>query len=329
MDCDLVLEGGGVKGIGLAGAVTVLAERGYRFRRVAGTSAGALVGALVAAGVPAERLAAMVDEIDYAAFQDPGWLDRVPVVGKALSVLFENGVYEGDAVRSWVEARLMEAGVRTFADLRIDDDDGTALPPERRYRLVVMASDVSTGRLVRLPWDYARYGLGPDEQLVADAVRASTAIPFFYEPVTLEGAAGRSVLVDGGLLSNFPIDAFDRNDGRRPRWPTIGVKLSARPEANQVPRPVSGPLGMVAAMVRTMVNARDQMHLDDPCVVDRTIFVDTGRIDATDFDLDRGEQRLLYENGRSAAERFLDEWDWEDHLARCRAVAGEAADGHR
>lgn len=329
MDCDLVLEGGGVKGIGLAGAVTVLAERGYRFRRVAGTSAGALVGALVAAGVPAERLAAMVDEIDYAAFQDPGWLDRVPVVGKALSVLFENGVYEGDAVRSWVEARLMEAGVRTFADLRIDDDDGTSLPPGRRYRLVVMASDVSTGRLVRLPWDYPRYGLDPDEQLVADAVRASTAIPFFYEPVTLEGASGRSVLVDGGLLSNFPIDAFDRTDGRRPRWPTIGVKLSARPEANQVPRPVNGPLGMVAAMVRTMVNARDQMHLDDPCVVDRTIFVDTGRVDATDFDLDRGEQRLLYENGRSAAERFLDEWDWEDHLARCRGGAGEAADGRR
>lgn len=331
MDCDLVLEGGGVKGIGLAGAVTVLAERGYRFRRVAGTSAGALVGALVAAGVPAGRLAAMVDEIDYAAFQDPGWLDRVPVVGKALSVLFENGVYEGDAVRAWVEARLMEAGVRTFADLRIDDDAGTALPPGRRYRLVVMASDVSTGRLVRLPWDYARYGLDPDEQLVADAVRASTAIPFFYEPVTLEGASGRSVLVDGGLLSNFPIDAFDRTDGRRPRWPTIGVKLSARPEANQVPRPVNGPLGMVAAMVRTMVNARDQMHLDDPCVVDRTIFVDTGRIDATDFDLDRSEQRLLYENGRAAAGRFLDEWDWEDHLARCRGVAEEeeAADGRR
>ena len=50
---DLVLEGGGVKGIGLVGAIAVLEERGYLFNRVAGTSAGAIVGALVAAGFAA------------------------------------------------------------------------------------------------------------------------------------------------------------------------------------------------------------------------------------------------------------------------------------
>lgn len=322
-----MLEGGGVKGIGLVGAVTVLADHGYRFRRIAGTSAGAIVGALLAADVPVARLAELVDEIDYAAFQDAGWLDRLPIIGKALSVVLENGVYEGDAVRSWVDARLTEAGIRTFGDLRIEDPDGD-LPPERRYRLVVMASDVSLGRLVRLPWDYHRYGLDPDQQPVADAVRASTSIPFFYEPVALTGARGeRSVLVDGGLLSNFPIDAFDRTDGRRPRWPTIGVKLSARPDANQVPRPVAGPLGLVFAIVRTLINAREQMHLDDPCVVDRTIFVDTDRIDAIDFDLDRAEQRRLYDNGVAAAERFLDGWDWDGYLRRCRADHGAERGG--
>lgn len=317
MDCDLVLEGGGVKGIGLVGAVAVLAEQGYRFRRVAGTSAGALVGSLVAAGIPAGRLAELVDDIDYRSFRDRGWLDRVPVVGRPLSVLLESGIYEGDAVRRWVADRLAEVGVRTFGDLR-DDDEGTALPPGRRYRLVVMASDVSAGRLVRLPWDYARYGLDPDTQPVADAVRASTAIPFFYEPVRLRGARGESVLVDGGVLSNFPIDAFDRDDDRPPRWPTFGVKLSARPDANLVPRPVAGPLGLALAMVRTLVNAHDQMHLDDPCVVERTIFVDTGKVDAVDFDLTREEQRLLHDNGRAAAKEFLDGWDWEGYLERCR-----------
>ena len=49
MFADLVLEGGGVKGIALVGAISVLEERGYQFRRVAGTSAGAIVGALEAA----------------------------------------------------------------------------------------------------------------------------------------------------------------------------------------------------------------------------------------------------------------------------------------
>ena len=46
---DLVLEGGGVKGIGLAGAVLALDQAGYRFQRVAGTSAGAIAAAIIAA----------------------------------------------------------------------------------------------------------------------------------------------------------------------------------------------------------------------------------------------------------------------------------------
>ncbi|HTU96649.1 MAG TPA: patatin-like phospholipase family protein, partial [Solirubrobacteraceae bacterium] len=46
---DLALEGGGVKGIGIVGAVSALAEAGYRFQRVAGTSAGAIAAALIAA----------------------------------------------------------------------------------------------------------------------------------------------------------------------------------------------------------------------------------------------------------------------------------------
>jgi NTE family protein len=49
LKADLVLAGGGVKGIGHAGAVAKLREAGYEFPRVAGTSAGAIVGAMVAA----------------------------------------------------------------------------------------------------------------------------------------------------------------------------------------------------------------------------------------------------------------------------------------
>ena len=40
LNADLVLEGGGVKGIALAGAVSVLEERGYQFHKIAGTSTG-------------------------------------------------------------------------------------------------------------------------------------------------------------------------------------------------------------------------------------------------------------------------------------------------
>ena len=54
--CDAVFEGGGVKGIGLVGAVAATEELNYEFRNVAGTSAGAIVAALVAAGYRASGL---------------------------------------------------------------------------------------------------------------------------------------------------------------------------------------------------------------------------------------------------------------------------------
>ena len=76
-----------------------------------------------------------------------------------------------------------------------------------------------------------------DDQLVADAVRASMSIPFFYEPLRFrrrdaDGKQVVSVMVDGGMLSNFPIDVFDRTDGKPPRWPTFGIKLSAARRAH-------------------------------------------------------------------------------------------------
>jgi NTE family protein len=323
MNVDLVLEGGGVKGIALVGAYSVLVEESYEVQRVAGTSAGAIVGSLIASNMPLDTMRDLMTTADYTKFQDEGLLDHFGPVGKAFSVLFEKGIYEGRYLLSWLDGILTGAGKRTFDTFRIDDP-GTSLPPERQYRLVVMVSDVSRGRLVRLPWDYRSYGVDPGGALVAEAVRASMSIPFFYEPVRLEyrDDAGRlttSYLVDGGMLSNFPIDVFDRTDGKRPRWPTFGIKLSARPDSVIEQRfDVEGPLGLAKAMVGTMMNFHDQMHIDDPCVEKRVIFVDTGSVKSTDFDLDEATQQMLYDNGRLAAEKFLSTWDFDEYVEECR-----------
>ena len=196
---DLVLEGGGVKGIGLVGAISVLEERGFRFARVAGTSAGAAIGALVATGMPAADLHAAMRAIDWPSFRDGSWTSRLGVAGKAIALLTREGLYRGNALTAWLAGLLAEHGVVTFGDLRTNDA-GSALPPDRQYRLVVMTSDVSQGELRRLPWDYPRYGLDPASVRVADAVRASMSLPFFYRPVkmgdTITGTT--SWLVDGG-----------------------------------------------------------------------------------------------------------------------------------
>lgn len=307
--CDIVLEGGGVKGIGLVGAIEELHEADYTFRRVAGTSAGAIVGALVAAGMPVEDMATVMKSLDYAKFRDQGLLDRLGVVGTTASLVFEKGIYEGHYLRDWLAAELEKYGVRTFADLRIDEPWAKDLPPEQRYKLVVIASDVSHGRMVRLPWDYATYGLDPDKQSVADAVRASMSIPFFYEPVNLRG----SYLVDGGLLSNFPIALFDSTG----EWPTFGIKLSAKSEALNKMNPVKSPIDYSLAIISTAMNAHDQIYIDDPCTQMRTMFIDTFEYKATDFDLSRDDQAKLYASGHKAAKKFLKDWDFAAFKQTC------------
>lgn len=307
--CDIVLEGGGVKGIGLIGAIEELYNVGHQRCRVAGTSAGAIVGALLAADMSVPKMLELMRTVDYKKFRDESFIDRLGIPGKTASLVFEKGLYEGSYLRNWIAGELEKLGVRTFADLKITEPWAEKLPPNQRYKLVVIVSDVSRGRLVRLPWDYADYGLNPDEQSVADAVRASMSIPFFYEPVNLEG----HYLVDGGLLSNFPIDIFDDTGD----WPTFGVKLSAKSEALTRMNPVTNPVDYSLAILSTAMNAHDQIHIDNPCTQKRTIFVDTFDYKATDFDITAADQAKLYESGRKYAQKFLETWDYTDYKATC------------
>ena len=176
---DLVFEGGGVKGIGLAGAYATIAERGFTPHGVAGTSAGAITAALVAAGYTADELADLVATMPYAEFKDRAWEDRLPLVGHGLSVLLDRGIYEGEAFHAWIAEKLAAKGITRFGQL-VDPD---AEDPAQRYRLRVIASDVTHRRMLVLPNDAHLLGLDPDELEIAYAVRMSMSIPFFFEPV--------------------------------------------------------------------------------------------------------------------------------------------------
>jgi NTE family protein len=323
---DLVLEGGGVKGIALVGAISVLQERGYEFRRVAGTSAGAIVGSLVAADAGPAGLEEIMREVDYRRFQDgPRWRSVFP--GKAAALMFQQGIYEGQFVKDWLGDKLAGLGVHTFADLRYEDSERPP-DPEQAYRLVVMACDISHGCLRRLPWEYGEYGLSHADQRVVDAVRASVSIPLFYKPARLTAADGRDRwLMDGAVLSRCPIGVFDAPPGLEPRWPTFGIRLGA------APGPVSevhDTKSMWWAMLNTMTGFYDRLHIDDAAAAARTIVIDTGTVRATDFDLDRDTQDALFRRGRQAALDFLDgasgqpAWDWETHKHTYRISQSQA-----
>jgi len=312
---DLVLEGGGVKDIGLVGAISVLEEHGYEFHRIAGTSAGAIVGAMVAADIPIADLQQIMWKVDYNKFQDAATFSRFGPLGKGIEILFHDGIYKCQYLLDWLTEQLASVGKHTFADLRLDDP-GASADLQHTYRLVVMTSDLSQGRLVLLPWEYqSRLGRPPDGEKIAEAVRMSMSIPLFFQP----WRDGDSCFVDGGMLSNFPVGVFDRGDGAEPRWPTFGIKLSGRPDANQTPTPIGGPIGLLKGMVGTMANFHDQMYLDQPSVVDRTIFVDCDKLRATDFNLTDADKKMLFDNGRTAAEKFLGTWDFDAYKAKYRA----------
>ena len=222
---DLVLEGGGVKGTALLGAVLTLYDAGYRFERIAGTSAGAIMASLIAgyqkAGRNLHELEEVAASLDYRKFQQDSPQKRMSRIGRMTNLALRDGEHSGQYLIDWLGPVLEGVGVTTFADLRVDDPD-SSLPPDRSYALVVHTSDISRGAMVRLPWDYHEYGHQADQQLVVDAVRASMSVPFFFEPVTVPTDSGEVTWVDGSLLSNFPITCFDRTDGKPSRWPNLG-----------------------------------------------------------------------------------------------------------
>ena len=327
LPADLVLEGGGVKGVALVGALVELLPR-YRFQRVAGTSAGAVAAAFVAAGADADGVRAALDRLDYARVPD-SWVP-VPGLSQAGGLLLREGAHPGRYVHDWLRRELADLGVVTFGDLRRDDAGADpSLAADRRYSLVVMATDVTRGRLLRLPWDYHEYGLEPDRQPVADAVRMSLSIPLFFAPCALTdaGTGQRCTVVDGGVLSNFPIEVFDRTDDTPPRWPTFGVGVT---EALAGTGPVSlapglplgavPAVGLLDAVVATAITGNDRTYLASPCVQRRAFAADTSGVAVTDFGISPARRAQLFEAGRRAAREFLGRWDWEQYLRACRGV---------
>ncbi len=307
---DLVCEGGGVRGIGLVGAVDALAQAGYRFPRVAGSSAGAIVASLVAAlqvaGEPLSRLTEVMRSIDYRKFLDRNLIGRVPLIGGALSLLVSDGLYRGAYLEHLLAGLLADLGVRTFGDLRTGEES-----EQFAWRLVVTASDLSRRRLARIPWDLRSYGIDPDDFSVARAVHASSAIPYVFEPMRVAGATW----VDGGLLSDFPVQLFDQPDAP-PRWPTFGIRLSARPGIPPT-HPVHGPVSLGIAAIETLVSNQDNAYIDDPCTVRRTIFVPADEVSPIDFDIAAEQREALYQRGVQAGQQFLRTWNYANFLTAC------------
>src|SRR5262249_47756253 len=130
-----------------------------------------------------------------------------------LKLIGQVGEYSSDPLKTWLEDALRAGGVVVFGDVGRN-------VPKRELKIVI--SDISHGEMRVLPDDLPA---NAKRFSVADAVRLSMSIPFFFEPRLLDGCA----MVDGGILSNFPLWIYDEPDPAvQPEWPTFGFRLVNR-----------------------------------------------------------------------------------------------------
>lgn len=289
---DGVFSGGGLKGFTLVGAYQVLEEKGYQFQRVAGTSAGAILASFIAAGYTGKEIETLLDELDVLSLLDPRkTIIPIPLM-KWLHLYFRLGLYQGKELEKWFLEKLADKGIYSFSDL-----------PEGSLKLV--ASDLTNGKMMVLPDDLESYGVSAQSFPIARALRMSCGIPFFFEPVKLKVGAGDTIVVDGGVLSNFPLWIFNGETGKKER-PVLGLKLSGSQE-DRPGHKINNALQLFEALFSTMKDAHDERYISRKHEKD-IIFFPMDGYRATQFDLDEAAKRELIEKGRSRTTQFLKTW---------------------
>jgi NTE family protein len=276
-------------------------------------------------GFTAKEIKEELEKLNYSEFKDEGLLDKLGIIGKALSIGFEYGIYEGEYFENWLGNLLISKKKTTFGEIK------TEYPEEKyKYKLQVIVADITDRRLLVLPGDLKDFGYDPDHFSIVRAVRMSMSIPVFFEPVKLQDSSGRDhFLVDGGMLSNYPIWLLD--DGTsNPPWPTFGFKL-IEPDKRELKKakrnPINNPISFLKALVTTMIDAHDNYHISkSKGDYDRTIGIPTvidmrgieKEIKATDYDITQEESLALFKNGEETARKFLEKWDFEEWKRKYR-----------
>lgn len=294
MKIDGVFAGGGVKAFAYVGALDSLEEHGYTLERVAGTSAGAIVAGFIAAGYTKEEIRELMDEMNLQSLLDPPRLVQLIPVTKWFFLYKQLGLYYGNKLEKWLEEKLSFKRIYTFADLAVDG-----------FKVIV--SDITKGRLIVLPDDLEEvYGIPHETFSVARAIRMSAGYPYFFMPKMLRDRKNEeSLIVDGGLLSNFPLWVFDHDRNKRKR-PVLGVKITSEHQAAQ-PKKIKNALDMFHALFITMLIAHDNRYISKT-KRHHVIFIPATGTTTLDFSMTEDEKKDLIDTGYKKTNAFLAHW---------------------
>jgi len=299
----LVLSGGGARGIAHIGVLKVLEEMQVPIDCIAGTSMGAIVGGLYAAGASPEDLEKLVTSISWnEAFTDKQTADKLSFRRKQDSQEYKidlnlgvrdgrlataKGLVQGQNLNLLLKELLLHtADIKDFDRLRIP------------FRAV--AADIETGEAVVL-------GSGD----LAEALRASMSIPGIFVPMEINGR----MLVDGGIANNLPINVVRGMGADILIVVDIGTPLRTREGLNST--------ASITAQVMTILIQRNvQAQLRSLKATDILIKPELGSLGTTDFSRTAAAMKIGADTTREQKDLLaglaVPPASYQDYLARQR-----------
>jgi len=294
---NLVFSGGGIKGVAYAGIPTVL--KNYKIlnniKKVAGTSAGSIAALLIALKYKPKQIEKIISKLDFNNFIDTNLITK-----HIFKLFFYTGIQSGARLEKWIKAKIKyKTGSEstTFAELF----------ELTKIELVITAVDFDSQTV-----SYFSHKTSPDMPIWI-AVRASTALPVYYEMVYYNGRR----YMDGGPLANYPIWVFDNPDSYEynselmcmANESTIGFRLITRnceTSDNNLSRFMPNIFKVVIGLIDIMVNYIDDGY-DVFDYTNRSVMIHINGVKATDFSLSNDQLDLLKQTGIDATIKFLDE----------------------
>jgi NTE family protein len=267
---NLIMSGGGVRLAAYVGALAAFRDMGVSVGAVAGASAGSIVGAMLAAGWPVDRMYATLLETDFATFKDLS----------LTSLFLEGGIYSGNAFEGWVDEQVQGA---RFKDLPHD--------------LFVIAVDL----IGHQPVFFSREAT-PD-LAVSRAVRFSMAVPWIWRPVRWE----QRLLADGQLMPWIPtglemMQAASLASGGARR--TVMLRLMSREPQDRAHKRYLFPWDFAKILLATMLTALENQRVPGPLWQD-TILIQVSRVHTLQMSLSRDDKEYLFQCGYDQAKRYF------------------------
>lgn len=320
---NLVLEGGGVRGLAYAGAFSELEKKGVlqKLEKVAGTSAGAIAGVMISVGFNAKEVDSIMRSLPVEEFND----GRGGIIGKYRRVRNQYGLYKGEKFELWLQQLIrFKTGndKLTFAQLH------QLHLQDRLFKdFYCTATNLSKQQL-----DIFSYEHTPGMS-IALAVRISGGLPLYFEPIILDNQfqkiekadtiSFRNYYVDGGMIANYPISIFDtcENKGNplqcdklkfNPQ--TLGIKLERPAQIDSIknnsniipPFMIRSFRDYIHAFNNLVIETLNRKYPDRENEKDRTIYVSYGSIASRVRKMKPAEKEMLYNNGVKAATDFFD-----------------------